>query len=224
MELITKTEKDGIIGLKVNWDEFDVEGKDIFDIDIELTNPKSIKIPMKNGTDSNTGTEIKITNLRQAWSPRNIENLYYELSALTPPFSEVKDFDVTLQNDISIVYSKKVTSDYNKASEIDLTAYYDGKGSDIIYSISDKYSQREVTEFIKWQQLLDRMSKRDNALELTEDLSLGPITVKLSFFLREAASIAGTDLKLSDLRNFLDVNAGVKLYRDNFAVKPYGLS
>ncbi len=222
LELITKTESDGLIGLKVNWDEFDVEGKDIFDIDIELTNPTSINIPKKDGIESESGTEIRVTQLRQSWAVRNIENLYYELSALTPPFSEVKDFEINLKNDVSELYSKKVTSDFLKASEIELTAIYDGKGSDIIYNIQDKYSTKETTEFIKWQQLLTSLPKRLVNADLSEDLSLGPVTIKLHFFLREAASITGTDLKLADLRAFLDTNVGLKIYRDNFAVKPYG--
>ncbi len=222
LELITKTETDGIIGLKVNWDDFDVEGKDIFDIDIELTNPTSISIPKKDGIASEIGTEIRVTELRQTWTLRNIENLYYELSALTPPFNEVKDFEINLKNDISEIYSKKVTSDFLKASEIELTAIYDGEGSDVIYNITDKYSDNETTEFIQWQQILGRLPKRLVNDDLSEDLSLGPVTIKLNFFLREAASVLGTDLKLSDLRAFLDTNAGLKIYRDNFAVKPYG--
>lgn len=222
LELSTQTERDGLIGLKVNWDEFDVEGKDIFDIDIELTTPETINLPLKEGHTSKTGTEIRITKLRQAWTPKNIENLYYELSALTPPFNEVKDFAVILNNDVSPGYSKQVSSDFYKAAEIELTAYYDGKGSDILYSIKDKYSEKEEIAFIKWQQLIEKLPRRESTADLNENLSLGPVTIKLSFFLREAASIAGTEFKLADLRNFLDNNAGVKIYRDNFAVKPYG--
>lgn len=222
LELITKTKDDGIIGLKVNWNDFEVEGKDVFDIDIELTFPTSICLPKTNGVESLTGTEIKISNLRQVWSQRNIENLYYELSALTPPFEDVLDFKITLNNDISQAFSKKVDSDFHKAAEVELTAIYDGKGSDIIYSIKDKYHDKEETSFINWQQLVERLPDRQVNSDLSNDLSLGPITIKLLFFLREAASIAGTDLKLKELRSFLDNNSGIKIYRDNFAVKPYG--
>src|SRR5690606_15472263 len=37
LELISKTDIDGIVGLKVNWDDFDIEGKDVSEIDVELT-------------------------------------------------------------------------------------------------------------------------------------------------------------------------------------------
>lgn len=222
LELITKSKEDGIIGLKVNWDDFDVEGKDVYDIDIELTSPTSIQIPKKFSKESESGTEIKITKLRQSWALKNIENLYYELSALTPPFNEVQDFEISLKNDISDVYSKRVESDFLKASEIELTAIYDGKGSQILYTIRDKYNKKETTQFTQWQQILGLLPKRADIDGLSEDLTLGPVTITLSFFLRDSSAILGSDLKLSDLRTFLDNNAGLKIYRDNFAVKPYG--
>ncbi len=222
LELITKTEQSDLVGLKVNWDEFDTEGKDVFDIDVEITHPTHINIPPKNDCTSISGTEIIITKLRQIWTPSNIENLYYELSALTPPFNEVADFEINMKTDIAQEYSKKVDSHFFKASEIELTAIYEGKGPEIYYSIKDKYHNEEITEIIKWQQLLSRLTPRDISSDISEDLTIGPVNIKLLFFLREAASITGTDFKLQDLRTFLDNNAGVKIYRDNIAVRPYG--
>jgi signal transduction histidine kinase len=221
LELITKTEQDTLIGLIVNWDAFDVEGKDISDIDVELFYPTSINVPNKDGKPSETGTEIKITNLRQKWSVSNIENLYYELSALTPPFNDVKDFQIELRNDIAPSFSKRVNSEFFKAAEIELDALYGGKGSDILYTIKDKYTNKVEIQEIKWQQLLSKINKTEDQ-EVSEDLKCGPISLKLLFFLREAASVQGTTFKLSELREFLDNNAGIKIYRDNIAVKPYG--
>lgn len=221
LELITKTKEDGIIGLKINWDAFDTEGKDISDIDVELFYPKSINIPNKDGKISETGTEIRITKLRQIWTVSNIENLYYELSALTPPFHEVKDFQVELKNDVAPSFSKKVNSEFFKTAEIELTALYDGKGSDILYTIKDKYTETEDIQTINWKTLLTKIQKTDSE-EVSEDLHCGPVTLKLLFFLREAASVSGTEFKISELREFLDNNAGIKIYRDNIAVKPYG--
>ncbi len=221
LELLTKTVKDGIIGLKINWDEFDTEGKDVFDIDVELIKPVSIKLPLSDGKESKTGTEIRIKNLRQPWTKNNIENLYYELSSLTPPFKDVKDFQVELNNDVAPSFSKLVNSDFFKASEIELTAVYDGKGSEIIYTIKDRYTKKEKTEIIQWKTLLTKI-ENEGSIDISDDLRCGPITLKLLFFLREAASIQGTDFKLAELREFLDINQGIKIYRDNIAVKPYG--
>lgn len=220
LELITKTIDDGIIGLKINWDEFDTEGKDISDIDVELIYPNSINIPKYNDKDIITGTEIRITELRQTWTANNIENLYYELSALTPPFNDVKDFQVQLNNDVAPSFSKKVNSDFFKVAEIELTAVYDG-GPEIIYTIKDKYNDKEQVQTIYWRNLFQKMHDTQNESH-SNNLTCGPVTLKLLFFLRESSSVLGTNFKISELREFLDNNAGIKIYRDNIAVKPYG--
>jgi signal transduction histidine kinase len=210
LELISKTEIDGIVGLKVNWDDFDIDGKDVSDIDVELTNPVEINIPLSGEKISKTGTEIKITNLRQPWTPYNIENLFNELATLTPPFKEVSDFSINLINDVAPDFSRPVNSKYYEASEIDVSVVFDGT-DEVYYSIKDKYSKEEVTDTITLQQFYSK-----------NQLKCGPIEVRLLFFLRESSSVVGTDFKLSDLREFLDNNYGVKIYRDNIAVKPYG--
>ncbi|QMU27697.1 sensor histidine kinase [Adhaeribacter radiodurans] len=225
LELITKTKEDGIIGLKVNWDEFDKEGKDIFDINVEVIHPESINIPDTNGVVSDTGTEIKITKLRQTWTPNNIINLFNELSSLTPPFNEVEDFVINLKNDVLPSFSTRVNSDFYNLAEIQLTAIYDGKGPNIIYSIKDKYTNNETTSIVEWKTLLQKIGIIPKDFKgYVEDLKCGPVTIKLLFFLRTGASVASSDFKLSDLREFLDTNVGVKIYRDNIAVKPYGFS
>lgn len=151
IELISKTESDGLVGLIVNWNDFDKEGKDVFDIDVEITKPTSIRIPGDANKESLTGTEIIITQLRQPWTKYNIEGLYQELSALTPPFNEVTDFKINLVNDVAPEFSKPVNSKYYEAAEIDVTAVFDGTDK-VFYSIKDKYSKDEIVDTISLQQ------------------------------------------------------------------------
>jgi len=215
LELISKTKQDGIVGLSVNWDDFDVEGKDVFDIDIKLNKPKTIDIPINEKNSFHSGTEIRITNLRQTWSKSNIESLYNELSSLTPPFSEVEDFSINLINDVAEEFNKPVNSKYYEAAEIEVLTIFDGS-EEVFYSIKDRYTNKEIIKTIKLSQFYTAVGMRNSIL------NCGPIEVRLLFFLREGSSVVGTDFRLSDLREFLDNNAGVKIYRDNIAVKPYG--
>lgn len=231
LELISKTESDGLVGLRVDWDEFDTEGKDVADINVELINPAKIEIPLTDGQESKSGTEIRITNLRQPWTTDNIEGLYYELSALTPPFNQMSDFGINLSNDVSDEFSKPVDSKYYTAAEIEVTTIFDGT-NEVFYSIKDKYSKNTIVETIDLRQFASKTTKgsNDNRDELDFSakeslppiLNCGPVEVKLMFFVREGASVANLDFRLSDLREFLDNNAGVKVYRDQIAVKPYG--
>ncbi|MCK5677579.1 MAG: sensor histidine kinase [Flavobacteriaceae bacterium] len=221
LELRTKSKDDKLIGLKLNWDDFDVEGINMSDIKVEIFEPKEIDLPKKDGKISETGTEIIITKQRQPWNKRNIENLYTELSALTPPYTGISDFSINLNNDISPNISKKIDANFLKASEIELEAFYDGKGDEIIYTIRDKYNDEDVIETVKWKNLITK-SNLETISNVSDKLKCGPVTLKLSFFLREAASVDDMDFKLKELREFLDNNAGIKIYRDRIVVKPYG--
>ena len=217
LELISKTEIDGLVGLRVNWDDFDIEGKDVSEIDVEITSPTNINIPQSFGVLSKTGTEIRITKLRQPWTYANIENLFNELATMTSPFNKATDFSINLINDIAPDFSRPVNSKYYEASEIDVTVIFDGT-DEVYYCIKDRYTEKEEVKTIQLQQFYAK-AKIEGAPSI---LKCGPIEVRLLFFLREGSSVVGTDFKLSDLREFLDNNYGVKIYRDNIAVKPYG--
>ena len=95
----------------MSWDDFDVEGKSLSDIRVQIFEPKEINLPLTDGKPSVTGTEIIIKEQRQAWSKINIENLFQELSALTPPFENVQDLEkkvkVIVKNKSEILFLKK---------------------------------------------------------------------------------------------------------------------
>lgn len=221
LELRTKSKDSKLTGLKVNWDDFDVEGKSLSDIRVQIFEPKEINLPLTNGKPSATGTEIIIEEQRQAWSKINIENLFQELSALTPPFEGVQDFDISLVNDVYPLPSEEINSNYLDAAEIKIEAYYPGTGSEIIYTYWDKYNNKEIIEKIEWSNLLTRTGI-DTSNLINNKIRSGAVTIKLYFFLREGASVKDFDFNLTKLREFLDNNAGIKIYRDRIVVKPYG--
>jgi len=221
LELRTKSKDDKLTGLKVNWDDFDVEGKSLSDIRVEIFEPDEISLPIKDGKPSATGTEIIIERQRQPWSKINIENLHQELSALTPPFENVQDFKISLVNDVYPLPSEDINSNYLDAAEIKIEAFYPGTGSEIIYTYWDKYNGEESIEKIEWSNLLTRTGIDSNNLT-NNQIRSGAMTIKLYFFLRESASVKDFDFNLTKLREFLDNNAGIKIYRDRIVVKPYG--
>lgn len=220
LSLKTKSIDSDIIGIVTNWDDFDVEGKDLTSIPIKiLDNPQMLNLISKN-SNLKTGTELEINNLRQNWTKNDITNLYNELSILSPPFKEVIDFEIYLNNDIAEEYNRKIESPFFENAEIELNAKYYGK--EINYSVKDRFTNKSTEQKkITWNQLQQRIygSKYEKTLEAP---IFGPISLTLMFWTRESSSILTENLRLSDLRTFLDQNAGVKIYRDNIRVKPYG--
>jgi C4-dicarboxylate-specific signal transduction histidine kinase len=215
LNMVTKSDSDVIQGIKVNWDEFDVEGKSIEDIELKAIESPEINIPKKDKEEQKeTGTELIISNLREEWTEENIKHLYQELSYFAPLFKN--EFEIEIKNDISQKYSKVVSSAIYDTSEIDLILHYDGKNT-LIYEFKNKIlPEKNKTETFKLKHFLQQ--------ESYAPLKCGAIDLSLSFFVRKKGLLEGTDFSLNELKDFLTENYGVKLYRDNVVVKPYGFS
>lgn len=215
LKMVTKSEDDKLQGIEVNWDEFDVAGKSIDDIELkEIKNP-NINIPIRQGEPpTETGTELLISTLRTNWTEENIKNLYQELSYFAPLFSN--EFEIEIKNDINPAYSKAVKSAIFDTAEIELNLHYDGEDT-LIYDFKNKLvPEKNKTETMPLSQVIQQ--------DEYAPLKCGAIDLKLYFFIKRKNLLEGTNFSLSDLKDFLSENYGVKLYRDNVVVKPYGFS
>jgi signal transduction histidine kinase len=215
LKMYSKSEDDVLQGIEVNWDEFDVAGKSVDDIELKEIENKKIIIPIRRGEPQReTGTELLISELRTDWTEDNIKNLYQELSFFAPLFKD--EFEIEIKNDINPAFSKNVQSAIYDAAEIELTLHYDG-ANNLIYDFSNKLvSGKNKTETFRLQQFMQQ--------EEYAPLECGTIDLKLYFFARKKDLLDGTNFTLSDLKDFLSENYGVKLYRDKVVVKPYGFA
>jgi hypothetical protein len=215
LKMVTKAENDKLQGILVNWDDFDVAGKSINNIELQELEDPIINIPVRKGElQRTTGTELIISSLRADWTEENIKNLYQELSYFAPLFSD--EFEIEIKNDVNPAYSKSVKSAIYDTAEIELTLHYDGANT-LIYEFKNKLVPNKNK--IKTFMLQQFMQQKEYA-----PLSCGEIDLNLFFFVRKSALLDGTNFSLTDLKEFLAENYGVKLYRDNVVVKPYGFA
>lgn len=215
LTMLSKSESDSLQSVKVNWDAFDVTGMSADQIELLTVENPRIKIPVRNGEEARlTGTELLITNLRNAWSETDIKNLYQELSFFAPVFS--KEFEIEIKNDINPTYSKIVQSAIYTTAEIVLDLHYDGADT-IAYEFANRTAPLlDEMETISLNQF---MQQKEYA-----PLDCGPVDIQLHFFVRKASLLAGTEFSVGELKDFLSENYGVKLYRDSIVVKPYGFA
>ena len=223
LQLITQAKDNNVFGLKVNWDDFNVEGKDLSSIPITVLRKPIFNLQSPNGISEHSGTELIIRELRQKWTPSNIEDLYTELSILTPPFQQtIQDFEIYLNTDVTKEFQGKITSPFYQTAEIELNAKWNG--SNISYTIKNRYSKgnsEPLEQNINFKQLVQKAGKSEG-FNPSSYPELGPFSLSLLFYPREAKLLEGTEFRLSDLREFLDKNSGVRIYRDYVRVKPYG--
>lgn len=221
LEIKTKTSDTDVYGLRINWESFNQDGLEISDIPIDVIENPVLTLP--NYKKQETGTEMLIYKLRENWTQENIENLYNELSILTSPFAEVEDFEIYLTNDIALEFNGKIKPPDEVKPEIEIELDYDGKSYDLIYSIKDRFNKDEFVDVISWQNLMQKVIDPFN-YAFTDKLLCGPVKIKLLLYPRTKALAEGTDFTLTELREYVNKNVGVKIYRDNISVKPYGYS
>lgn len=221
LEIRTKSESEDTYGLIVNWELFNQDGQDLSSIPIdELEKPVSIILPEQNKKD--TGTELIIKKLRANWTLENIQNLYSELTILTPPFKEVEDFEIYLKNDIAPEFNGKVSPTSMLTPEVEIELDYDGESFDLIYSLKDRFDPgNPKVDVISWQSLMQKVIDPFD-YPFSDKLLCGPVKIKLLLYPRTKALAEGTKFSLTELREYIDKNVGVKIYRDNISVKPYG--
>ncbi len=219
LKLITKTEDDPVQALKVNWNDFDTDNKSVSDIEIEEIKDIKPDLPKPRQNKKNSGTELIITTLRHKWDKDNIHDLYKELSFFTPLIDDKDKFEIRLNNDIDPSYSKPIKTAIFDVAEINLDLHFDGKNK-LVYDLKNKVNgKKNRTEIFDIEKFNTRVGKN-----LDAKLECGPIDISLSFYPRKSAILTGTGFSLTDLRNFLEVNSGVKIYRDLVPVRPYGFS
>jgi hypothetical protein len=205
------------VAVSVNWDDFDVDGAELGSVSVKDLPNVFPNLP-KHGGKKNHGTELIISELRQAWGPDDLDNLEVELSTLIPPESPFAkgEFSVWMKRGSSGEL-QSLRAPFAEDSQLELSGDFDPTGR-LSYRISGppikvggKRHQIKQGK-IPWVKL--------SGAKESAKFNIGRVSVSLKFYLR-----AGVDLKkfsVSDLRSYLDTYGGVRIYRDNVRVKPYG--
>ena len=167
-----------------------------------------------------------IKGLRQEWDEQDVRELRHLLSLLTPPFESVEDFQVRVETDIGMEYSGVTASPLLAAAAVEARFAINAAGNvtgTLVHRLGASAKRIQTTVAIPFDQLIHPNQRPKLQRSLIERFrTLGPASAILLFYPQREETLQGLDLQLSDLREFLDVNAGVRVYRDNIRVPPYG--
>jgi signal transduction histidine kinase len=216
LELRSKAARAPAVAIAVDWDHFDVEGTELGAIGVrDLVNAAPSR-PHK-AQNHPTSTEILIKRLRQDWSEEDLGRLETELSTLVSPRAHPDGFKIWVKG-LNRREFAEVAAASTQSATLHLAGRFDRNGR-LSYELSERPKKKGgarhtlKTGKVNWDQL--------RGSEALSTYDAGALEIDLGFFPRTAASLS-EDLNLSDLRSFLDKNAGIRIYRDGIRVKPYG--
>lgn len=196
---------------------------------------------------ANNGTHITVSSLRDLWDRDSIARIYKELETLVPP-SEDGKFSIYLFSKAHTGLFGEVRSTIYDDYDCKVTATMNEKGL-ILFEFNRREADPEkLTEaLLQRQYFIDHKITREHLCgetysysksmgelipglnDIKEDAHklTGPFKFTLYFLKRQSEK---TDIATFLHRNYdsptrkkwLDNNSGIRIYRDNFRVRPYG--
>jgi len=186
----------------------------------KYNNPKvpvhKVKHPLKTiSPKKKKGTILFISKLRDMWEKSDYEKLKRDLTLLIPPFDpSLHDFTIDLKIGEAPDLSGNIESLLGVIAEYKLESALKKDGT-IHHILTHKDGGTPKEDERSWHEAFDDADSKYIP-------KCGPLKFKILFYLKAGKHYKDLDIKFSEIRKFLDSYQGIRIYRDNFRVKPYG--
>jgi signal transduction histidine kinase len=220
-KLILYSKKEGedkAIQLNVDWRNFENTNKSLYEI---LHNIYEVDLPINDKygdiftNKDECGTYLVLVGLKDVWTPEFISSLSNELRLLISPYRGKNDFAVnlsTLKNNEKTSFSIN-SEEILAAANWKVNSYVNKLGQVSADFVNNKTKETVRLAPVEWNKWIK--NEGDSPL-------FGPLSFEFHFLPRDTESLKKLKLKTFDWKRFMDLNRGVRIYRDDFRVRPYG--
>jgi len=188
------------------------------------------------------GTVLKISELHEEWGAAQVRGIYKDLEILVPP-KDIQDFRIFVlsslePNDYGEVlgpdcedFDYKIEAKANDNQMVKITIYRDEYKFDEIPAeflqreSLNKHSNFPHKEFeidLSFSELLNGFNDTDGTLNTIGPFDFNFYFLKRTSTTRDAKRFFYKPFSDSKRKMWLNQFAGIKMYRDNFRVRPYG--
>ncbi|NQE78026.1 ATP-binding protein [Pantoea ananatis] len=221
-KVILYTKKKGsssVIQLIVDWRKYEETNASISEIEHDIYE-QDLPLVCKYGQIFNSmdesGTYMVLIGLKDYWSPNFIEDLKQELRLLISPYRSKNDFSITIHKKINNVdFSPEIvdTQELLKAANWEVKAVID-ENNRVKLSFKNN-STGELIEQVPtpWGNWISKQG--DKPL-------FGPLKFEFHYMVRKKEFLSKIDMSMRNWSKFMEMNRGVRIYRDDFRVRPYG--
>jgi signal transduction histidine kinase len=171
---------------------------------------ESVPIDVRRSqTGASQGTDIEVSGLRARFGRREVQRLARGLLLLADPFAHERGFRPTLSGTEFRDLEKRVRVGYLNQADLRLTA--EVKRGRASARVVDQSGRK------RWTAVHADLTPSDDKFECPD------AKLDVWIFLRAATRFAPrTDVRVGELRAWLDTVGGVHLYRRGLRVSPYG--
>jgi signal transduction histidine kinase len=224
IELVSKMEDKKEVYLKINWNRFNAN-KYLRQIPINIVEKNKPEL----FTNGSTGTKIIIKKLRYLWSRSMVREVHRSLNALCSPFDAPDSFKVTFNID-----KKEWIKDLKNWEDFQddklFKIYCEVKGCEINefkyefcpWPSMTKLQYRVVTEEKPEVEKRKRMVDKDKKTIDLSKFGIGKLKFEVYIFDRDTKVLEMGVQDKRGLKEYLNSNGGIRVYRDGVRVYDYG--
>ena len=204
--------------LTVDWRDFENTDKslheithDIYEVDLPVENKYGVIF--SNLEDK--GTHLILIGLKDDWTKKFIDILSNELRLLVSPYRGVNDFGINLLTSVGTEKNKRSISsdDILTAAHWKVQASIDENDRVKAVFTNNKSGEEVILAPVPWNRWIKSHGEKP---------IFGPVFFEFHFIPRDLNTLKKISLSGTDWKLFMDLNRGVRIYRDDFRVRPYG--
>ncbi len=217
--LYTKTKgMDKALQLNIDWKKFENTNQSLSEIHHEIY---EVELPIKDKYGevffdlNSSGTRMVLLGLKDQWDDKFLDLLENELRLLVSPFQSKNDFSINLKTKLKGIQNEKVLSSERvlNAARWKVKASVDENGFVSVCYTNNKKQEDVDQKRLAWDLWIKNSGHRP---------LFGPIEFEFYYLAQDTTDLNKLNLRVKDLKKFMRLNQGVRLYRDGFRVRPYG--
>ena len=222
IRLITRVKGGVELVVEFDWDRLE-NSEDLNQASVKLQKREPETFP---GTKH--GTKLEVTKLRESWARGELRRLHRAVNSLCSPFKGPTDFEVTLS---APGCERWLEGMFTSDAANDCALYHISKGwiEGDTASFDYKFTPPRGTgrqlksreEKVRGLKLERREGRKSFPLDLSPH-AIGKIEFEFWLFDRDSAVMKAVTDDLTGLKDYLNENGGVRIYRDGIRVYDFG--
>ncbi len=222
IRLVTRVRNGDELVMNIDWDAIEKAAElDEAFIGLETRKPQKFH-------GSKHGTMFEVTRLRETWTRGSLRRLYRSVNSLCSPFQGPTDFEVVLSAPGKDDWLRGMFSaeDANSCAIYHVRGSFQGEKASFTYDFTPPASFSKQLNKRKERVKDIRLEKRGpDRRTVTVDLGehdIGKVEFDFWMFDRDPAVLRALTGDIKGLKDYLDENGGIRIYRDGIRVYDFG--
>lgn len=221
IRLITRVRDGDELVVEFDWDRLE-NSQDLNEAAVTLQKREPITFPGKKH-----GTKLEVTRLREPWARGELRRLHRAVNSLCSPFKGPTDFEVSLSAPGCEAWLQGLLTadEVNKCALYYINGAFEGSGAWFDYEFTPPRGSGHQLSTRKQKVRGIKLERRVGRKSLPLDLAtyaIGKVEFEFWLFDRDPAVLKAVTDDLKGLKDYLDENGGIRVYRDGIRVYDFG--